>query len=154
MKKLHELTALLWDEAQQSAWHGMAERDDRTIRHWLLKRADEIKESYGLGWGAQKAGKKYITEILGLTDEKPEQKQSWCEHMDIMAINYDISHYHFCSQCGTPRPEKKSLEDILAEKLCFVFDRYTVDGFKSYQDRGRILAQAALDFLREHKEEL
>lgn len=69
MEKLHELTELLWDEAQRSAWHGMAERDDRTIRHWLKKRSDEIKESYGLGWGAQKAGKKYITEILGLTKE-------------------------------------------------------------------------------------
>lgn len=145
---------------------------DIEIKLWLEEKAGELDSVHC----ATNMMKPVHREILGLTDEvdddlgdlvKP-QKQSWCEHIQWnkrikefvekgyehytnMPRNVHEVDWKFCPICGTPRPTPKPL----VERLADVINGAMNDDPEALWSEKRIAAaQAALDFLREHKEEL
>lgn len=172
MEKLHELTERLvafWNRKDIAKY---TTHEDSIIRKWLEEKAKAIK----VRWDSGELNE-YLHDILGLTDEgekktimicsqhltedcelcgsskKTPQKQSWCEHTNINKNNaiecfkdsmhwYAADKWQFCPICGTPRPTPKPLVQRLAEKL----------NEPLLTPYGQ--AQIAIDFLREHKEEL
>lgn len=164
-KKFHELTSELIPE-KATAYVIKKSHTDSIIRKWLSEKSKAIN--------ADANAERTVDEILGLTDEKPEQKQSWCACGDnLKSITFGTpsgdctikgNMVHYCPSCGTPRPTPKSLVDKFREKTCYLLpDKDNPSTNKT----GRLTSGCAwrlariaeehfgkTDFLREHKEEL
>lgn len=171
----HELTNKIGNNIHP----GSVCKTDHIIRKWLEEKAKEIANTF-TSYRPDYV-KIALTPILGLTDEKPEQKQSWCEHFKWMQcpmvgwhfrrnesetwqwVQQEFTKYP-CPICGTPRPTQKPLVDKFRKETCYLLpDKDNPSTNKT----GRLTSGCAgrlariaeehfgkTDFLREHMEEL
>lgn len=145
MKKHHELTNLLYpfkviEKPQQ----------DSIIRKWLSEKSKAIN--------ADANAERTVDEILGLTDEG--EKKVVCDPIHDYRY-FILNRLDKCPHCGAespvvvrPLPTLKPLVQRLAEVIGKASGGRTCRGQEQFDEYYKDMAQAALDFLREHKEEL
>src|SRR3990167_3345413 len=98
----HPLTNKIWLNYMPVRPHDK-DKDDKIITDYLREKSKEIRNSYGISWGSNKVGTRFLDEILGLSldgkiahttgcqfpeghecsckPEKPKETPTWCEHM-------------------------------------------------------------------------